>query len=138
MSKREFIFKKTVYLVDTNIFGNVYFAHYFEWQGMAREEFFKQIFPDKDKFLQLGIKFITLEASVKYHRELTLFEEVIIKVIPDNIKLTTFELIFTYLNKKTGQLVAEGRQKIGFVDSTGKVIPIPKELKEAWRKFKQR
>jgi len=136
MAKKEFVFEKTVYLKDTNIFGNAYFASYFDWQGMAREEFFKQIVKDKDKFLQTGIKFVTIEAAIRYHHEVTLFDEVIIKIRPDNVQLTTFDLIFTYLNKKTGELVAEGRQKIGLIDSTGKVILIPKEFKEGWRKFK--
>jgi len=136
MAEKEFIFEKIVYLTDTNIFGNAYFARYFDWQGMTREEFFKQIIQDYDKFMQLGIKFVTLEASIKYHHEVTLFDKVIIKAKPDNIRITTFDLLFTYLNGKTCQLVAEGKQKIGFVNSVGKVIPIPKELREGWRRFK--
>ena len=136
MEEKEFSFEKTVYLTDTNLYGNAYFARYFDWQGMAREEFFRQVIGDNDAFFRSGIKFITLEASVKYHHEVTLFDNVILKVRPDNIKITTFDLIFTYLNKKTDQLIAVGRQKIGFADSTGKVILIPNELREGWKRFK--
>ncbi|MCM8782027.1 MAG: acyl-CoA thioesterase [Candidatus Omnitrophica bacterium] len=138
MVEKEFIFEKTVYLTDTNLFGNTYFARYFDWQGMAREAFFKQIVGDFNKFLQSRIKLVTIEAYIKYHHEVTLFDEVIIKVKPDNIQIATFNLIFTYLNKKTGQLVAEGRQKIGFVDSNNKAIPIPKKLKEGWERFQRK
>jgi acyl-CoA thioesterase FadM len=137
MADKEFIFEKTVYLTDTNLYGNAYFARYFDWQGMAREEFFRQLIQDNNKFLQLGIKFVTLEAFVKYHHEVTLFDIVILKVSPSNIKITTFYLIFTYWNKKTNQFIAEGREKIGFVDSAGKIIPIPKELREGWLRFKK-
>lgn len=136
MIDKEFIFEKTVYLTDTNIFGNAYFARYFDWQGMAREEFFKQIIHDGIQFFQSGIKFVTIEASVKYRFEVTLFDKLIIKVRPENIKTTTFDLIFTYIKKETNQIIAEGKEKIGFVDSSGKVIPIPKELREGWEKFK--
>lgn len=136
MLEKEFTLEKTVYLTDTNLYGNAYFARYFDWQGMAREEFFRQLIGDNNNFLKLGIKFVTLEASVKYHHEVTLFDIVIIKVRPANIKITTTDLIFTYLNKKTNQMIAEGKEKIGFVDSTGKIIPIPKELVEGWLKFK--
>jgi len=136
MTKKAFSFEKTVYLTDTNLYGNAYFARYFDWQGMAREEFFRQVTQEYSEFIRSGIKFVTIEAYVRYHREVTLFDNVIIKVRPNNVQAATFELFFTYLNKKTGQLVAEGRQKIGFVNSAGKVIPIPNKLKEDWKKFK--
>lgn len=135
MDKKEFVFEKTVYLTDTNLFGNTYFARYFDWQGMAREAFFKRLIGDFNKFLQSRIKLVTIEAHIKYHHEVTLYDEVVIKVRADNIKVATADLIFTYLNKKTNQLVAEGRQKIGFVDPAGRVIPVPKELIEGWNNF---
>lgn len=137
MDEKAFIFEKTVYLTDTSLFGNTYFARYFDWQGMAREAFFKQLIGDYNKFLQSRIKLVTIQASIKYHHEVTLFDEVIIKVKVENIGVATAELVFIYLNKKTNQLVAEGRQKIGFVDSMAKVIPIPKELIEGWNTFKK-
>lgn len=137
MDKKEFIFEKTVYLTDTNLFGNTYFARYFDWQGMAREAFFKQLIGDFNKFLQSRIKLVTIEAHIKYHHEVTLYDEVVIKVRAENIKIATVDLVFTYLNKKTSQLVAEGKQKIGFVYPTGQVIPIPKELIEGWNNFKR-
>ncbi|MDH5744866.1 MAG: hypothetical protein OEZ52_15085, partial [Candidatus Aminicenantes bacterium] len=57
-------------------------------------------------------------------------DEILIKVNTSNIKKTSLDLIFTYTNKKTNQLVAEGRQKLAFADSTGKLIPIPEEIRE--------
>lgn len=137
MTEGEFTFEKTVYLTDTNLFGNAYFASYFDWQGMAREEFCRQVIGETNAFFKSGIKLITIEASIKYHHEVTLFDDVSIKVKPTNVQRTTFELTFAYLNKKTGQLVAEGKQKIGFVDSNNKIIPIPQELKEGWERFKE-
>jgi acyl-CoA thioesterase FadM len=138
MTEREFIFEKTVYLTDTNLFGNTYFARYFDWQGMAREAFFKEIIGNAYAVLmQAHIKFVTIEASIKYHRETTLFDEVLIKVKADNIKAVTADLVFTYFNKNKNELIAEGWQKIGFVDAGGKVIPIPKPLIEGWNRFKQ-
>lgn len=133
----EFIFKKTVYLTDTNAFGNAYFARYFDWQGMAREEFFKSIVKDYQKLIQARIKFVTIEASIKYHSEVVLFDEVVIRIRPENIKTTTFDLIFTYINKNTDEVVAKGKQKIGFVDANGAVIPIPQEMLEGWIRYQE-
>jgi acyl-CoA thioesterase FadM len=137
MDTKEFIFEKTVYLTDTNLFGNTYFARYFDWQGMAREAFFKRLIGDVNKFMQSRIKLVTIEAHIKYHHEVTLYDEVIIKVKAENIKVATVDLVFTYLNKKTNQLVAVGRQKIGFVHPTGQVIPVPKELIEGWNNLQR-
>ena len=103
MGEKEFVFEKTVYLTDTNLFGNTYFARYFDWQGMAREAFFKRLIGDFNKFMQSRIKLVTIEAHIKYHHEVTLYDEVIIKVKADNIKVATADLIFTYLNKKTNK-----------------------------------
>src|SRR3989338_1238504 len=115
IKRDRFSINMTVFLKDTNAEGNTYFARYFDWQGMAREAFFREVIGDINKFLQAGIKFVTIEAYIRYRNEVTLFDEVIIKVKPDNVSIATFNLIFTYLNKKTGGVVAEGKQKIGFV-----------------------
>jgi len=135
MPEKEFIYEKTVYLGSTNMFGNVYFARYFDWQGEAREAFFNETLPGSLDMLKSGIKFVTIEAYIKYEKETIVFDKILIKVRVENFKTTTFDLIFTYLNKKTGDLIATGRQKIGFVDTNNKVIPIPAQIKEAWNKF---
>lgn len=129
MAKREFLFEKRVYLTDTNAEGNTYFARYFEWQGMAREEFFRQVISDPKKFLQ-NVKVLTLEASLEFKNETRMFDEVIIKIKPTNPKITTFDLKTTFINKNTKQLIAEGKQKLGFTDIKGNIIPIPDEFKE--------
>ena len=41
MPGKEFIYKHTVYLNETNAMGGVvYFANFVKWQGIVREEFF--------------------------------------------------------------------------------------------------
>jgi YbgC/YbaW family acyl-CoA thioester hydrolase len=134
MSEKEFIFEKTVYLGDTNMFGNVYFARYFDWQGEAREDFLNKIIPNSLSIFRSGVKFVTIEASVKYNNEALLFNEIAIKVRTDNIKITTLDLIFTYINKKSQKTLATGREKIGFVDSNNKVIPIPQVILDSLKK----
>jgi YbgC/YbaW family acyl-CoA thioester hydrolase len=133
--EKEFVFEKTAYLHDTNIFGNVYFARYFEWQGMAREEFFRQVMPNIQQFLKSGIRLVTIEASMQYKKEVTLFDQVLIKLTVDNLKISTFDLIFTFVNKNTNDVIATGKQKIGFTDASYKVIPIPDEFKMGWEKL---
>jgi len=136
MPAKEFIFEKTVYMGNVNMFGNAYFARYFDWQGEAREALFNKAVPESLTLFKKGIKFITTEASIKYNKEAAIFDEILIKVRAENFKITTFDLIFTYVNKKSGETIALGKQRIGFIDSGNKIIPIPKEVIEGWGRFK--
>jgi acyl-CoA thioesterase FadM len=135
MPKNDFVFEKTVYLGDTNMFGNVYFARYFDWQGQAREAFLNKTIPDSISVFRAGIKFVTIEASLKYNKEALLFNEIAIKVRAENIKITTLDLIFTYINKANQDIIATGKEKIGFVDTNNKVIPIPQILLDSLKSF---
>lgn len=132
-NKKSFIFEKIVYLCDTNAEGNVYFTKYFDWQGMAREEFYRQHFPLE--IWKSGLKLITAQASIEYKHEAFLFDEILIAIYIANVKKMSLELIFTYVNKKTGKLLATGKETIAFGDSKGKLIPIPKEIKENTKHF---
>jgi len=130
MERKVFIFEKTVYLIDTNAEGNTYFSRYFDWQGMAREEFVRANVPDIIGILQSGVKIITIEAYLRFIQETFLYDEILIDVKTSNIKKASLDLIFTYTSKKTNQLIAKGRQKLAFADATGKLIPIPEEIRK--------
>jgi enediyne biosynthesis thioesterase len=126
--EREFLFRKTVYLTDTNATGNTYFTNYFDWQGMVREEFVRFIMPDWEAFFKSGIKLITLEASMKYYYESVLFDDLLIKMKIGELKKTNVELLFKFFHQKTGKLLSEGRQRIAFATASGRYIPVPTEL----------
>lgn len=127
MSLKNFVFEKVVYLSDTNAEGNVYFAKYYEWQGHAREEFYRRFFPVD--IWKSGLKLITVNASMDYKKETFLYDEVSIEVKIANIKHMSLELLFRYINKKNDALIALGKQCIAFADSAGKLIEIPPQIK---------
>ena len=126
---REFIFHKRAYLKDTNAEGNVYFARYFEWQGEAREDFFRQAVPDHMQLLQSGTKLITVHSWLKYEHEAYVFDEIDIKIQTVSLKKMSLELAFNYVNKNTNQLIAIGGQKLAFADKTGTLIPVPPSIR---------
>lgn len=132
--EKEFLFKKTVYLNDTNMMGNTYFARYFDWQGSTREDFFKFLMPNYEAFLQAGIKLITLEAQMKYLYESVLYDDILIKLRLGTITPASVELFFSFLNQRSGKVLAKGSQKIAFADKTGKFMLVPQEIREAAKK----
>lgn len=133
--RKKFTFEKTVYLTDTNAEGNVYFARYFDWQGMAREEFVMQNVPSLLSIIQSGIKFITVNASAEFKHEAVLYDQILIDIKTADIKKMSLELIFTFTNKRTDQLIAVGREKLAWADPTGKLIPIPDDIRENAKYF---
>jgi acyl-CoA thioesterase FadM len=128
MAKKEFKFSITVYLGDLNIFGTAYFANFFIWQGMAREEFFKNIIGDYQKFLKKSIKLITIQASMKYKGTAKLYDDVDIFVKPEKATLTTVDLSFTFLNKAANKIIGEGQERIGFTNLKDEIIPLPEDI----------
>jgi len=133
--KRTFVFEKTVYLCDTNAEGNVYFARYFDWQGMAREEFVKVNVPSLFSILQSGVKLITVEAHAEYKNESLLYDKILIGITIRNLKKASLDLIFTYRNKENNKLIATGWEKLAFADKSGNLIPIPDDIRENAKYF---
>lgn len=127
--KRKFTFLKRVYLSDTNAQGNVYFARFFEWQGEAREEFFRVAVPIHDAFFASGYRLITVEASLEYKGEAALYDEVEIEVKVHWLRRASSELGFRYINTKTGECLAVGKQVIACAKE-GKIVTAPQLVKD--------
>ena len=135
MNGDQFQFEKRVYLADTNAEGNVYFAKFFDLQGMAREEFFRQNVPDHAAIMQSGTKLITTNAWMVYKHECRLFDEIAVEVQTANLKPMSLELVFTFTNKTTRQVIGRGGQKLAFVDSSGRLIAVPASVQENAKRF---
>jgi acyl-CoA thioesterase FadM len=133
--KDTFTFQKTVYLTDTNAEGNVYFAKYFDWQGMAREEFFRQNVPNHMEIIANGTRLITTNAWMVYHSECKLFDSIQIEVNTASLKRLSLELIFTFRNESTKALCGRGGERLAFANKDGHLIPIPDSIRENAQRF---
>ena len=131
ITKKTFIFRRRVYLSDTNMQGNVYFARIFEWQGEAREEYLRVAVPDHEHLFKEGLRLLTVEASAEYKGEARLYDEIEIVISVSWIKKASFQLTFNIMNAQTGQSLAIGKQLITCANSEGKLIAIPRPIKEA-------
>ncbi len=122
-----FIFNLEIYLKDINLFGGVYFSHYFEWQGMAREAFLKSNIPSVGEILEKNMRLVTLEALIVYSESLSFHDEIQIRVNTHNINKAYLELIFLYFKNKKN-VAAIGKQKVCFSNPLGNPILIPEEV----------
>src|SRR5262245_15222000 len=67
---RTFEYHHIVTLDETNLVGNVYFAHFFHWQGHCREHFLAQHAPGVLSAIQRGeLAMVTVSSSMNYYAE---------------------------------------------------------------------
>lgn len=128
--RNKFIFRRRVYLSDTNAQGNVYFARYFEWQGDAREEFFRSAVPIHESFFSAGYRLLTVEASLEYKGEAKLYDEIEITITVGWIRRASAELKFIFSNAETGNTIAVGKQIIASAEKDGKPVAAPQAVRD--------
>lgn len=134
--EKEFLFEHTVYLSDTNLVGNTYFAKHFEWQGKIREAFLYHIIDSFDDLVRSGVKLITKEAHCEYASESTVFDTVLMSLKIGKVTHVRLEVFFTFRNKKTNKIISKGRQVIVFGGPHGKPIGIPPAILKGIQPFR--
>lgn len=111
----------SIYLKDSNAYGNTYFARYFEWQGVCRERWFYEcIAPD---MLQKEGVFITKHAEQDYVHETFPFQEISCELNAYDIRKCSFWLEFRFYSN--GHLVSKGRQQIVFANHAKVITALP-------------
>lgn len=115
------------YLKDINIYGTVYFSRYFEWQGIAREEYFMTV-SNYQSLMQDGTRLITKKAWNDYINHCLVFDKVLICIQNTNIKKFSFEMLFTFYNSSSKEIISKGGQTLVFSDSLGRLIKIPQPI----------
>lgn len=130
-----FHYEHKIYLKDTNAFQNVYFAHYFDFMGAAREEFLNHILGAQTAdFMKSGISLITVDSSIKYRNSLYLYDEFKVEVTVPKISKFKIKLDFEFVNSKTGIIHANSSMTIA-AGMNGSAIPIPPVMVEAIKPF---
>ena len=101
-------------LDETNVVGNVYFAHFIRWQGHCRELFLRERVPGLLAELGEGLKIFTLECSCEYVAEVFAFDEIAVRMRLAELTQTQVAFTFEYvrLHGATEQRVATGRQRV--------------------------
>lgn len=114
----------TVYLKDSNAYGNTYFARYFEWQGICREKWFFECI-SSDMLQKEGV-FITKRAEQEYLLETFPFQQISCELNAYDVRKCSFWLEFRFFIE--GRPVAVGRQQIVFAGHDRKIKPLPETV----------
>lgn len=127
----------TITLGDTDALHGVYFTHFFRLQGVVRELWVLNAVANSRGHLRDGIVIVTRSASCDYHRNLRLFDRVICKMQVRQLRLASAELVFRFFHADTGELHAEGRQLVAFMDRTGRLRRMPEDFREAAERYQE-
>ncbi|PXX70612.1 enediyne biosynthesis thioesterase [Nocardia tenerifensis] len=135
---RSYEISHTVGFEETNLVGNVYFVHYFRWQGRCREMFLMEHAPDVLDEIHRDLKLFTIKCECEYFAELTAFQRLTIRMTLVDLTQTQIEFEFAFLDvgDQTGaeHLVARGRQRVACMRGNGtRVEPtrVPESLRRA-------
>lgn len=126
-----FDYETTITIGDTDLMKAVYFAHFFKLQGIVRELWVLNAVPNSRRHLAEGLVLITKSASCEYHRNIHLFDRVVCKMQIRNLRAASSELVFRFYHAITGELHAEGLQKVAFMRADGRLCRMPTDFRVA-------
>lgn len=138
-----FEYKHIVTFDETNILGNVYFAHYFHWQGRCREEYLRRYAPGILDEISSGLVLVTTDSKCNFHKEVFAFDEVRVEMPLILLRKRRCRMAFRYyrLTHEGRELVAEGEQGVACIRKTksGEVVPeqFPQELYNIFAFYKE-
>jgi enediyne core biosynthesis thioesterase len=120
--QKHYELRHTVVLEETNLLGNVYFAHYLRWQGHCRERFLNEFAPEVFEGLDPERDaLVTTRCSCTYLAELEAFDEVAIRMRLGEVVQNRLTLHFDYLRIESAgeELVARGEQQLAWLRREG-------------------
>lgn len=126
---RVFTTEILITLKDTNVFGNVYFSNFIEFQGVIREKFLLATVPDlHDLLTRTCIRLVTIDTYNKYIRNAYFGDVLRVELTTSSIRAASCKLNIVFKNKNTGALIGKGYQSFCVVKANGKVVRLPDEL----------
>ena len=128
-----FEYRHVVTLDETNLLGNVYFAHYVRWQGHCRELFLREHAPEVFGELTHDDALVTTRCSCEFLAELVAFDEVAVRMRVGEVAQNRLTLAFDYVRLHGDgreELVASGEQQLAWLRREGDGF-VPKRVPQS-------
>ena len=129
-------YRHVVGFEETNLVGNVYYAHHVRWQGRCREMFLREHAPDVLRQLADGLALVTTRVSCDYFAELAALDEVVVRMRLGAVAQNRVGMRFEYWRcvDDGEELVARGEQEVACMRRDGAGLapaPVPDALRRA-------
>lgn len=138
--KPYFEYRHMVTFAETNLVGNVYFAHYISWQGECREHFLAEHAPSTLAELAGDFALVTASCGCSFLSELYAMDLVSVRMSLRAIQESHIAMEFDYyrLNRGAPELAARGEQVVACMTRrAGELFPapVPAELGRALARY---
>lgn len=135
-----YVYRHVVTFDETNLVGNVYFAHFLHWQGRCRERFLADHAPGVVAALANGLALVTVNCHVDFYAEGNAFDEIDVRMTLDRLAGNRITMCFDYIRIKPGPptLLAQGGQTVACMRRTEHGLEpteVPAELRQALRQY---
>ncbi|MGH3451825.1 MAG: acyl-CoA thioesterase [Haloechinothrix sp.] len=134
---RSYLYRHVVTLDETNLVGNVYFAHYLHWQGHCRERFLADHAPGVLTAVTAGdLILVTVSCAMNFYAECFALDEIEIAMSLRSANGNRIVMDFDFRCRH--QLAAQGTQTVACMRRTGDgttPVEIPADLATALRAF---
>ncbi|MFI2710755.1 acyl-CoA thioesterase [Micromonospora sp. NPDC018662] len=137
---RSYVHRHVVTFDETNLVGNVYFAHYLHWQGHCREHFLAEHAPGVVGALADGLALVTVDCHADFYAEGNAFDEIEVRMTLDRLDGPRIAMSFDYVRTRPGPpgLLAQGRQTVACMRRGAhglEPVEVPSELREALSRY---
>lgn len=137
---RAYEYRHVVGFEETNLVGNVYYVNHLRWQGRCRELFLRDHAPGLLNRLAHDLRLVTTRCSCEYLAELSVFDEVVIRMRLGTLTQSKLTLLFEYWRPTPNgeELVARGEQQVACMRRNGERLepaPVPPALRQALQAY---
>jgi len=119
-----------VYFEDISPSGKIHLEKLAEWMSMARERYFRTTCSNHLEFIEGPVQMFTSNLSITINGTSRWADAIEVSLTSSNIKKISFEITADFKNKRTGEIIASGTQKVVFINTNShKFTDIPEDLK---------
>lgn len=115
---------------DTDKMGVVYYAHYFRYFEMGRNELLRAADYPYTQLESEGYQLPVVRASAKYHHGACYDDELVLTTRVSSVRFTTAEMEYRLMRPEDDTLIATGQTTHACIDANGKLVRLPASLRE--------
>jgi len=119
-----------IYYQDTDCGGVVYYGNYLRYFEQGRTHWLERQGLSVKAFMDAGTLFAVVHAELSYRSPARYGETLSVTTRLTDMRAASFTFAHEIREKTSGRLVVEGSARLAAVDQQGKLVKLPKTLRE--------
>ncbi len=116
---------------ETDKMQVVYHANYLVWCEMGRTDLIKRLGSSYADIERQGVMLAVIEASLRYHFSARYEDRIKVTTVIDDVRSRTVTFDYNIENAVTGARLASARTTLACLNSEGKLVALPAQLRQA-------